>query len=148
MWHDLLHNWFVTQGYVTNPQDCCLYTKWDEHGVPLHCLVHVDDVLICGPQDKADEFKKELAKAFDVTGGDPISNYLGMEYTRTPDGFEVTQNHIIDKLLARTGQYTTNTTKEVVPMRAVRLDTSTSPVTQEDKDKWSMYPYRSILGMQ
>ena len=146
MWHDLLHNWFTTEGYTTNPQDPCLYTKWDEQGVPLHCLVHVDDVLIVGPQERSNYFKSELAKAFDVTGGDPISKYLGMEFVRSPDGFEVTQKHIIDNLLARAGQLLSNQSNEQVPMRAVRLDKSTSPVTEEEKAIWKDKPFRSILG--
>jgi hypothetical protein len=146
MWHDLLHNWFVTEGYTTNPQDPCLYSKWDDNGVPLHCLVHVDDVLIVGPQDRSNYFKQELSKAFDVTGGDPISKYLGMEFKRTDDGFEVTQKYITDNLLARTGQLLANQSNEQVPMRAVRLDKTTSPVSDEDKAKWKEYPFRSILG--
>ena len=133
MWHDLLHNWFITQGFVVNPQDCCLYTKW-ENGVPLHCLVHVDDVLIVGQQERSNAFKAELAKAFDVTGGGPIERYLGMEFKRTEDGFEITQKHIIDNLLARAGKHLSNKSNEQVPMRAVRLDKSTSPTTKEEKE--------------
>ena len=53
MWHDLLHNWFVAGGFEVNPHDCCLYTRWQD-GVPLHCLVHVDDVLMVGPQPLVD----------------------------------------------------------------------------------------------
>jgi len=145
MWHDLLHNWFITQGFVVNPQDCCLYTKW-ENGVPLHCLVHVDDVLIVGQQERSNAFKAELAKAFDVTGGGPIERYLGMEFKRTEDGFEITQKHIIDNLLARAGKHLSNKSNEQVPMRAVRLDKSTSPTTKEEKERWKEFPYRSYVG--
>jgi hypothetical protein len=69
-----------------------------------------------------------------------------MEFVRSPDGFEVTQKHIIDNLLARAGQLLSNQSNEQVPMRVVRLDKSTSPVTEEEKAIWKDKPFRSILG--
>ena len=145
MWHDLLHNWFVAGGFEVNPHDCCLYTRWQD-GQPLHCLVHVDDVLMVGSQSQVDTFKADLAKSFAVTGGDPIKMYLGMEFTRNDAGFTVSQEYIIEKLLVRAGKHVSNASKAKVPMRCVRLDKSTSPVTEDEKLRWKEYPFRSYLG--
>ena len=116
MWHDLLHNWFVAGGFEVNPHDCCLYTRWQD-GVPLHCLVHVDDVLMVGPQPLVDAFKADLSKSFEVTGGDPIKMYLGMEFTRNDMGFTVSQDYIIEKLLQRAGKHTSNVSKALARAR-------------------------------
>ena len=37
--------------------------------------------------------------------------------------------------------------RQKVPIRDLRLDSSSSPVTTEEKAKWRLRPYRSYLGV-
>ena len=103
-------------------------------------------MLMVGPQARVDAFKSSLAQSFEITGGDPIKTYLGMEFTRTDAGFTVTQDYIIEKLLVRAGKDISNQKTAQVPMRNVCLNKDTSPTTPEEKARWKEMPYRSYLG--
>ena len=70
-----------------------------------------------------------------------------MEIVRTDHEFQLRQTKLIDELVLRASKDLHNAAPEKVPIRDLRLDSSSSPVTPEDKDKWRHRPYRSYLGV-
>ena len=105
MFHNLLHNWFVADGFEINEHEPCLYFRW--YGdTPIFVLVHVDDCLILSSQTHIDEFKERLKKVFSLKELGPLgrnddsspSVFLGMEFIRTDEEFQVRQNKLIDSL--------------------------------------------------
>lgn len=154
MFHNLLHNWFVADGFSVNPHDPCLYFKWVE-GVPLFALVHVDDVTIVSTTELIADFKKRIQEVFNVkdlgalganSDGTP-SLLLGMEILRTDSEFQLRQTSLIDKLIEKCGNELSSIPHEKVPIRDIRLTSSSSPTTPTEKARWKAKPYRSILGV-
>jgi hypothetical protein len=46
-------------------------------------MIHVDDMAIMSPsRDLVDEFKRQLAKKFEIEDNGPISSFLGLKVTR------------------------------------------------------------------
>jgi hypothetical protein len=154
MFHNLLHNWFIADGFTVNPHEPCLYYKW-VNGVPIFAITFVDDVTIVSRQDLIDEMLSRIEKVFDIKrlgalglseDGKP-SLLLGMEITRTDDEFQIRQTRLIDTLIEKAGSALDSIPHEKVPMRDLRLDTSSSPVTSAEKAKWKLRKYRSFLGV-
>ena len=154
MFHDLLHNYFLSAGFSICPHEPTLYFKWED-GVPVLALVHVDDCLLASSRSMLDHFKQEIRKMFNIKElgelgkSEKASLYLGMEITRTPDNaqFHLKQRHLIDQILSRVGNDITSVPHEKVPIRDMRLDHSTCPTTPEEKLRWKAKPYRSLLGI-
>jgi len=154
MFHNLLHNWFVADGFSVNPHDPCLYYKWID-GTPVFALVHVDDVTVCSTTEIIADFKARISKDFNLKDmgslgcnpdGSP-SLLLGMEIRRTDDEFQLRQTSLIDKVIEKVGNELSSLPHEKVPIRDIRLTSSSSPTTPAEKAKWKTKPYRSILGV-
>ena len=154
MFHNLLHNWFVADGFDINEHEPCLYIKWYE-STPLFVCVHVDDCIVISSQALVDDFKERIQKIFSIKELGPLglakdgspSLLLGMEIIRTDDEFQVKQTKLIDALIEKAGNELHNVPLEKVPMRDLRLDSSSSPTTESEKMKWKLRPYRSYLGV-
>ena len=154
MFHNLLHNWFIADSFQVNEHEPCLYFRW--YGdTPLFVLVHVDDCIIVSSQEHVHYFKARLRKVFSLKELGPLglnsdgspSLVLGMEIIRTDDEFQVRQTKLIDSLVERAGTELHNAVHEKVPIRDIRLDSSSSPTTEAERVKWKLRPYRSFLGV-
>ena len=152
LFHDLSHNWFISEGFEVNPHEPCLYFKWIKN-VPLFCLVHTDDILTVSTPEIIVEHKARLKKVFNLKevgelgkGAEP-SLYLGMEIVRTPTEFQLRQTKLIDMLTSKCGNLLSSIPHEKVPMRDIRLDDTSCPDTPELKAKWKLKAYRSLLGV-
>ena len=154
MFHNLLHNWFVADGFTVNPHEPCLYIKWIG-STPLLALVHVDDCILVGAQDQLNDLKTRIKVTFSLKelgplGLDPSgapSMVLGLEVRRTDDEFQLRQTKLIDVLVTKAGNELHNIPHEKVPIRDLRLDSSSSPHTAEERSKWRTRPFRSLLGI-
>ena len=152
MFHNLLHNWFIADGFSVNPHDPCLYIKWVD-STPIFALVHVDDVTLASTEELIIDFKQRIVKDFNVkdlgalglnSDGSP-SILLGMEIHRTDEEFQIRQTTLIDKILAKVGNELSSIPHEQVPIRDIRLQALKDP---ESAAKFrSNKPYRSILGV-
>ena len=58
MFHNLLHNWFIANGFDVNPHEPCLYVCWTGEA-PIFVLVHVDDCIIVSSQSQIDDFMQD-----------------------------------------------------------------------------------------
>ena len=68
-WHNMLHNWFTSNGFKSNPHDPCVYSKY-VLGAWMHALVHVDDICYCGTTEQCAIFRKDIESQFKI-------DYLG-----------------------------------------------------------------------
>ena len=106
MFHNLLHNFFIANGFTVNAHEPCLYHKWVD-GHPILCLVHVDDGILVGTRLLVDQLKADVRKHFNTKelgalGLDPEgkpSLLLGMEIIRTESEFQIRQTGLIDILV-------------------------------------------------
>ena len=113
LFSNLLYNWFMVNGYESNPHDPCIYTKWEKEG-PIHVLAHVDDLGAVGTRAQVDRFYDEISdkeKGFSITRAGPLGRpggaerYLGIEVERTPTAFLLRNTTLIDGLIKRAGPY-------------------------------------------
>ena len=65
MFHNLLHNWFIADGFTVNPHEPCLYVKWIDR-VPLFALTHVDDVTIISTKEFIADMLARIEKVFAI----------------------------------------------------------------------------------
>jgi hypothetical protein len=152
--HDLLHNWFIADGFSVNAHEPCLYIKW-VNGVPIFALTHVDDITIVSTDALIHDMMIRVEKVFAIkrlgalglnADGSP-SLLLGMEVRRMPDEFQIRQTRLIDELVEKAGNELNSIPHEKVPIRDIRLDTSSSPTTPAERAKWRLKRYRSFLGV-
>ena len=142
MFHNLLHNVCIAEGFEVNPHEPCLYFRWLED-TPIFLLVHVDDCVIASTQEHVDELKRKLQLVFSIKdlgplGRERIDNMwvarstvlLGLEITRTDTEFQIKQSALIDALVAKVGNELSSIPHELVPMRDVHLTHNTSPTTR------------------
>ena len=154
MFHNLLHNFFIANGFTVNAHEPCLYHKWVD-GHPILCLVHVDDGILVGTRLLVDQLKADVRKHFNTKelgalGLDPEgkpSLLLGMEIIRTESEFQIRQTGLIDILVKKCGNELNSIPHEKVPMRDIRLDSSSCPTTPAEKAKMKLKPFRSHLGV-
>ena len=67
MFHDLLHNFFISENFTICPHEPTLYFKWID-GTPILVLVHVDDCLCASSSALLDKFKQDIRKLFNIGG--------------------------------------------------------------------------------
>ena len=148
-WHNMLHNWFTSNGFKSNPHDPCVYSKY-VLGAWMHALVHVDDICYCGTTEQCAIFRKDIESQFkiDYLGrlgiDDRARRYLGVQVDRKVDRFILHNDDNITKMLQTAKAY--NLPKEEVPMRDIRLSSEDCPKTEEEKKAMKSKPYRQILG--
>jgi hypothetical protein len=156
MFHNLLHNWFIADGFLVNPHDPCLYYRW-VNGVPVFAICWVDDLTLVSTPELLADLGKRLALMFslkdlgplglDSKGSPTTSVLLGMEIVRTSDEFQLRQTNLIDTLVTKAGTELNSIPHEKVPMRDIRLSKASSPSTPADVARWKARPYRSYLGV-
>ena len=150
MWHNLIHNWFISEDFSTNPHEPCLYQKWVD-GVPIFVLVWVDDCTVISTAEHVKWLVESIAKVFNIKDLGPLglnpdgspSILLGMEFRRTSDEFQIRQDKLVDTLVAKAGTELNAIPHEKVPIRDVRLQ----PCDEDEHAKWKHKAYRSFLGI-
>ena len=148
--HNLLHNWFITNDFSTNPHEPCLYHKWIDN-VPLFCLVWVDDCTIVPKPELVKELLESIQKVFNIKdlgllGLNPdgsLSILLGMEILHMPDEFQLQQSNLVGTLIAKAGTKLNSVPHEKVPIHDVWLKLS----DDSDCSEWKKKPFRSYLGI-
>ena len=101
-WHQRFDEVVLSNGFMLNQSDKCLYSKFDESGNGVIICLYVDDMLIFG----TDLRQVELTKAFlssnfamkDMREADVI---LGIRIKRETKGQSLTQSHYIEKILKK-----------------------------------------------
>ena len=164
LFSNLLYNWFEINGFQSNPQDPCVWTRFDKEG-PLHIIAHVDDLGAVGTRAQVDRFYEAISNkktGFSITRhgrlGIEAERYLGIEVKRVKeprDEFHLRNTTLINNLLERVAPFMSKRAKEDVPMRDVRLSKKDAvPPTDEDECKRARpphgpldeRPYRSFVG--
>jgi len=88
-------------GYVQNQKESCVYSRGTGMSMTI-LIVFVDDILIISKDNTEFERLQEILKGkygkITTQSGDKL-DYLGMEVSKIPGGFEVTQVGSIEKVL-------------------------------------------------
>ena len=100
-WHERFDSAILSNGFVHNSSEKCMYSKFTkEYGV-IVCL-YVDDMLIFGTNMKgACEIKNYLSSLFQMKDLNGVDTILGIKIKRHGEGFSFCQSHCVEKVLQR-----------------------------------------------
>lgn len=74
-----LHGKLVEEAGVCSKADQCVFI-FSEHGVAVRVEVHVDDILVGGPnEDAVKDVKRRIAQHLEVRDLGQVKSYLGMQ---------------------------------------------------------------------
>ena len=144
LWHDLVDDTMIKDGYTQNPYDRCCYNKMVD-GVQITVLLHVDDFFMTSKSQKAlDEAKRMLMSAFDkVTFHEGlVHNYLKMKFDFTNAQYvSINQYGFIHSLT----EYYNVTETELVPAEKDLRKIPDSPMLNESaKDGFHSLAYKML----
>jgi hypothetical protein len=100
-WHEKFDNVMISNGFQINECDKCVYIKECNRGYVIVCL-YVDDMLIIGSNKEIIKSTKNMLNArFDMKDLGLADVILGVQISRTPDGYILSQKHYIEKILEK-----------------------------------------------
>jgi hypothetical protein len=101
-WHQKFDEVVLSNGFMLNQADKCVYSKFDTSGKGVIICLYVDDMLIFGTnQDQVDQTKAFLSSKFDMKDMGEADVILGIKIIRGEHGITISQSHYIEKMLAK-----------------------------------------------
>jgi hypothetical protein len=101
-WHQKFDEVFLSNGYVLNQADECVYSKFDESGKEVIICLYVDDMLIFGTdQNQVDQTMKFLSSKFSMNDMGEADVILGKRIKHESNGISISQSQYIAKVLKK-----------------------------------------------
>ncbi|KAK3020641.1 hypothetical protein RJ639_046425 [Escallonia herrerae] len=101
-WNSRIDNYFQEKGFEKCPHKHALYIKMNGKGNILIVCLYVDDLIFTGNCVKMfDDFKKEIAKEFEMINIGLMSYYLGIEVKQKDDEIFISQEAYAKEMLKR-----------------------------------------------
>lgn len=99
----------TSNGYIINDRDRCIYTKFNNENCGVIVCLYVDDLLIFGTNiDVIYETKNMLSTKFDMKDLGEANVILGINLRKVCNGYMISQDHYVEKMLKRFGHYNVN----------------------------------------
>ena len=124
LWHRHLSATLISDGYIPNPHDQCVYNKTSPTGVQCTLALHVDDIFAASA-DRAMlhsivALMKTTYRDYKVQLG-PVLGHLGMSLDFTlPGEVSITMQGCVDALLASSGVHGTALTPAAASLFDIR----------------------------
>ncbi|GKB39574.1 zinc finger, CCHC-type containing protein [Tanacetum coccineum] len=97
-WHQKFNEVVLSNGYLLNQDDKCVYSKFDESGKGVIICLYVDDMLIFGTdQVQVDLTKEFLSSKFSMKEMGEANVILGIRIKHESNGITISQSHYIEK---------------------------------------------------
>jgi hypothetical protein len=101
-WHQKFDEVVLSNGFILNQADKCVYSKFDTSGKGVFICLYVDDMLIFGTdQNQVDKTKNFLSSKFSMKDMGEADVILGIKIKRENKGIVITQSHYIEKILKK-----------------------------------------------
>ena len=98
-WHEKFDLVILSDSFVHNSSDKCMYSKFTKEYEVIVCL-YVDDMLIFGTNMKGVcETKKYLSSMFQMKDLNEVDTILGIKIKRHSQGFALCQSNYVEKVL-------------------------------------------------
>ncbi|GKE84716.1 zinc finger, CCHC-type containing protein, partial [Tanacetum coccineum] len=92
----------LSNGYLLNQADKCVYSKFDASGKGVIVCLYVDDMLIFGTdQVQVDLTKEFLSSRFSIKDMGEADVILGIRIKHKSNGIAISQSHYIEKVLKK-----------------------------------------------
>ncbi|GJS82826.1 zinc finger, CCHC-type containing protein [Tanacetum coccineum] len=100
-WHQQFDELVLSNGYLLNQANTCVYSKFDEFGKGVIICLYVDDMLIFG----IDQFRLTCPRVFIIKvlykGHREADVIMGIRIEHESNGIEISQFHYIEKVLKK-----------------------------------------------
>ena len=127
-----------------------IYANFDARKHHLHiCSTHVDDILhACSSQEMYDDWRTQMLKHFNLTGGENADWYLNMVFKRDRQARTITvsQEALIDSLATRF-PFLTTTTGVATPLPASTVFSRENSPEPGQENRKLQADFRSALGI-
>ncbi|GKC32967.1 zinc finger, CCHC-type containing protein [Tanacetum coccineum] len=101
-WHQKFDEVVLSNGYLLNQADKCVYNKFDETGKGFIIFLYVDDMLIFGTdQVQVDLTKEFLSSRFFMKDMGEADVIMGIGIKHESNGIAISQSHYIEKVLEK-----------------------------------------------
>nr|GEW48996.1 zinc finger, CCHC-type [Tanacetum cinerariifolium] len=101
-WHQKFDEVVLSNGYLLNQDDKCVYSKFDASGKEVIICLYVDDVLIFGTdQVQVDLTKEVLSSSFSMKDMGEADVIPGIRIKYESNGIAISQSHYIEKVLKK-----------------------------------------------
>ncbi|GJX04760.1 zinc finger, CCHC-type containing protein [Tanacetum coccineum] len=101
-WHQKFDEVVLSNGYLLNQADKCVYSKFDASGKGVIICLYVDDMLIFGTdQVQVDLTKEFLSSRFSMKDMGEADVILGIRIKHESNGIAISQSHYIEKVLRK-----------------------------------------------
>nr|GEX46897.1 zinc finger, CCHC-type [Tanacetum cinerariifolium] len=105
-WHQKFNEVVLSNGYLLNQADKCVYSKFDESSKGVIICLYVDDMLIFGTdQVQVDLTKKFLSIKFSMKDMGEVDVIFGIRIKHESNGIAISQSHYIEKVLKKFNYY-------------------------------------------
>ncbi|CAM8884428.1 unnamed protein product [Rhodiola kirilowii] len=102
-WHHQFDKVVLSDGFILNQSDKCVYSKFDDSGNGVIICLYIDDMLIFGTNMKCiNQTKEFLSSKFSMKDMGEAEVILGIRIERVKGGLALTQSHYIEKVLKST----------------------------------------------
>ncbi|GKE47644.1 zinc finger, CCHC-type containing protein, partial [Tanacetum coccineum] len=101
-WHQKFDEVVLSNGYLLNQADKCVYSKFDESGKGVIICIYIDDMLIFGTdQVQVDLTKEFLSSRFSMKDIGEANVILGISIKHESNGIAISQSYYIEKVLKK-----------------------------------------------
>ncbi|GKE66073.1 zinc finger, CCHC-type containing protein [Tanacetum coccineum] len=101
-WHQKFDEVVLSNGYLLNQDDKCVYSKFDETGKGVIICLYFDNMLIFGTdQVQVDLTKEFLSSRFSMKDMGEADVILGIRIKHKSNGIAISQSHYIEKVLKK-----------------------------------------------
>ncbi|GJR67136.1 zinc finger, CCHC-type containing protein [Tanacetum coccineum] len=101
-WHQKFDKVVLSNGYLLNQADKCVYMKFNKSGKGVIICLYVDDMLIFGTdQVQVDLTKEFLSSRFSMKDMGEADVILGIRIKHESNGIAISQSHYIEKVLKK-----------------------------------------------
>ncbi|GKA59832.1 zinc finger, CCHC-type containing protein [Tanacetum coccineum] len=101
-WHQKFGEVVLSNGYLFNQADKCVYNKFDETGKGVIICLYVDDMLIFGTDEVQVDLTKEfLSSRFSMKDMGEADVILAIRIKYESNGIAISQSHYIEKVLKK-----------------------------------------------
>ena len=103
VWNSRIDKYFQEKGLFKCPHEHALYCKVHENGDILIVCLYVDDSNLTGNNllSTVEDFKKAMAREFEMTDIGLMAHYLGIEVKQTEEGIFISQEGYIKEILKK-----------------------------------------------
>ncbi|GJX29714.1 zinc finger, CCHC-type containing protein [Tanacetum coccineum] len=101
-WHQKFNEVVLSNGYLLNQADKCVYSKFDESGKGVIICLYVDDMLIFSTdQVQVDLTKEFLSSKFSMKDMGEADVIFGIRIKHESNGITISLSHYIEKVLKK-----------------------------------------------